>query len=68
MPPKDKQANRGQEKLHTVRNPTTGEEREVSQADWKRDREALQQEGFERVDEVDQGTVAEAPETNSTAG
>jgi len=56
--------NRGQQKLHKIRNTNTGEEREVTQADWRVNGKTLKAEGFERVDE--DGTVI--PDEEPTSG
>ena len=52
--PETSQQAPGQAKLHTVRNADTGEERTVSQSEWKAQRAQLQQAGFERVDADDE--------------
>ena len=47
-------ANEGQDKMHTLRNPQTGEEMEVSQIQWKAEGQTLRQLGFERADVLEQ--------------
>jgi hypothetical protein len=41
----------GQSKLHKIRNESTGEEREVTQTEWREQGKSLREQGFVRVDE-----------------
>jgi hypothetical protein len=50
MSPKPEGGAPGQQKLHEVRNPTTGETRQVTQEQWRNRREDPSLGGFERVD------------------
>jgi hypothetical protein len=43
--------NQGQQKLHTVTNPATGESRQITQEQWRNRKTDASLEGFERVDE-----------------
>lgn len=60
--PKAQQSNQGQSKLHEVRNPTTGETRQVTQEEWRNRRGDSSLDGFERVDgaDDDSGTTSQA--------
>jgi hypothetical protein len=50
----------GQQKLHTVQNPLTGEQRQISQEQWRNRRDDPSLDGFERVDEVEAPEVPES--------
>lgn len=51
---------RGQDKQHTIRNPTTGEERQITQREWREQGKALREQGFQRPDDLPDDT-AEQP-------
>lgn len=53
----------GQQKLHTIINLTTGETRQITQADWKLNRKLYQSQGFTRPDDDE---IDETPETPDT--
>ena len=54
------ETNKGQSKLHTIRNSNTGEERQVSQEEWRTNGKTLKGEGWTRPDE-DATTEEPAP-------
>lgn len=65
---KQGQQNQGQQKVHQVQNPNTGEQRPVTQEQWKNRKDDPTLQGFERVDDnaaptedhlVDAGVVVE---------
>jgi hypothetical protein len=51
---------RGQQKMHPVQNPTTGETREITQEQWRNRKDDPSLEGFERVDADESGDDTEA--------
>lgn len=54
----------GQQKVHTVSNPETGEEREVTQQEWREQGAELRAQGFTRPedDEQDEGVEGDEEE------
>jgi len=54
--------NQGQVKLHKVRNSSTGEERDITQAQWKDRNNDPSLDGFERVD--DDGSSVDTDSTD----
>ena len=59
--------NKGQDKTYTITNPATGEQREVTQRQWRE--EKLGQQGWEKpADLDDSGSLPESPEQPPDSG
>lgn len=52
----------GQQKLHTIKNRNTGEQRQATQEEWRTNGKQLRAEGWERVDETTGEAVPEGTE------
>ena len=55
----DKAQGKGQDKMHVMSNPTTGEVRTITQADWRQNHKEYLAAGFIRPDEVEDVTDSE---------
>ena len=55
----------GQQRMHSVRNPSTGEARQITQEQWRDRANDPSLTGFERVDDDDQ--TAEPPQGGTTS-
>lgn len=53
MAEKKSQSNKGQDKMHVMTNPATGEVRTITQADWKTNREQYLAGGFSRPETME---------------
>lgn len=56
----------GQQKMYTVTNPTTGESRVVTQAQWRE--EKLGKQGFEKPDDLDEPEPEPEPSDSGSTG
>jgi len=45
----------GQQKTHTITNAETGEERQITQQEWRTEGKALREQGFARPEDAEEG-------------
>ena len=58
--------NKGQQKTHTMTNPTTGESREITQADWREHHKEYEAEGFVRPEDVEETSDSDSGSGSET--